>query len=179
MDTVITIYAAGPAVVTGPAVKDALNKFQDITLKFNPNDPQSPVYNFNHNNVPIRDPDILYVIERALAVSDMTGGAFDITTFPLTELWKFNTRSPQQPSETDIQEQLAHVDYQALQVTSGVLRKNHPDVRIDLGGIAKGFAVGEAVKVLQRHNVTSALIDAGGDIYALGLNRGKPWRVGY
>ena len=178
MDTVITIYARGPAAVTGPAVKDALKKFQDVYQKFNPNNPESPVYNFNHNNVPITDPDILYVVDRAMAVSDITQGAFDITTFPLTELWHFNTPSPREPSAADIRAKMNHIGYQTLALTPGELRKDHPAVRIDLGGIAKGFAVAEAVKILQARKITSALIDAGGDIYALGLNGKSPWQVG-
>jgi thiamine biosynthesis lipoprotein len=70
------------------------------------------------------------------------------------------------------------VGRQNLVIRDGKLTKLRTDMAIDLGGIAKGYAAGEALKVLKKEGQTSALIDAGGDIYALGLNNGRPWKIG-
>jgi thiamine biosynthesis lipoprotein len=73
---------------------------------------------------------------------------------------------------------LGKVGYRHLILKNSSLEKNRADVQIDLGGIAKGYALRQAAEVLKREGVTSALIDAGGDVYALGKRGGDLWKVG-
>ena len=118
------------------------------------------------------------LIETADSVSMQSGGAFDITVFPLIKLWGFYEDTQHVPGEEELKRVLEQVDYHNLSVKNGTLYKQHAPVMIDLGGIAKGYAVKEAVRVLKADGISSALIDAGGDIYALGMINGKPWKVG-
>lgn len=178
MDTFVTIHAIGPKQMTSRGVTLAFNRLQEIGVKFNSLDPRSPVYAFNHQGMPISDPEIIHLISLGLKVSKESEGAFDITVAPLVELWGFYQKMARLPKAKEIKQALKKVGYQHLSVKNGKLVKDNKGTRIDLGGIAKGYAISEAVKILKQGGVTSALIDAGGDIYVLGKKGGKPWRIG-
>jgi len=178
MNTYVTIYAVGPEKVTTPAISSALDRMQEIDNKFNSQNPESPIYAFNHQGIPISDPEIVAMVRLALQIAKDTGGAFDITIAPLIELWGFYGDSPRLPEKDAIKDCLSRVGYQHLAINDGTLQKNQAEVRIDLGGIAKGYSVLQAVEVLKREGVSSALINAGGDVYALGKKGRDMWKVG-
>jgi thiamine biosynthesis lipoprotein len=178
MDTVCTIYIPGPKTVL-PVIDKALDRAEEIDKKFNCLNPDSPIYAFNHNNKPIRDPEIVEVAQKALAVARQSDGALDITVYPLVRLWGFfGKQGPRLPSEREIKECLKHVGYKYVAVQNGEVRKLRPDIQIDLGAVAKGYAVDEAAKILKQAKIRSALVDFGGDIYAIGEIRNRPWTVG-
>lgn len=178
MDTYVTIYAVGPKSITSPAINLAMNRMQEIDKKFNSLNPDGPIYAFNHKGIPISDEEILHVVALALEIARESDGLFDITVAPLIEIWGFYGDSPRLPDEQKIRASLAKVDYRLLSLKNGRLEKKNNDVHIDLGGIAKGYAIDQAVKVLKHEGVTSALVDAGGDVYALGKKGRDPWKVG-
>ncbi len=179
MDTYVTIYAVGPKKVTSRAIDLALDRMQEIEAKFNILNPKSPLYAFNHRGEPVSDQEILDVVRLALQVSHESGGAFDITISPLVELWGFYGDSYHLPGEQEIKDCLSGVGYEYLTIVgNGRLEKSRDNIRIDLGGIAKGYSVSQAAKVLRAEGATSALIDAGGDVYALGKKGSKFWNVG-
>lgn len=178
MDTYVTIYAVGPKEITSKAIGLALDRMQEIDVKFNALNPKSPIYAFNHQGTPISDPEILDLIRLALKVSKESNGAFDITVAPLVELWGFYEKAPHLPQDQVIKDCLKNVGYQHLSLNNGKLEKDNEDTRIDLGGIAKGYALSQAVGVLKQNGVTSALIDAGGDVYGLGKKGKNLWKVG-
>jgi thiamine biosynthesis lipoprotein len=178
MDTYVTVYTIGPKSKTLPAINTALDRMQAVDAKFNSRNPSSPVNTFNTQNVPITDHEVLDVVALALQIAKDTDGAFDITVEPLIELWGFYGDSPRLPAPEEIQNCLNQVGYSNLILSENELQKKKADVRIDLGAIAKGYAIGQAAKVLRDHGVTSALIDAGGDVYALGKKAGELWKVG-
>ena len=178
MDTYVTIYAVGPKAITSKAIELALNRMQEIDTKFNSLNPKSPVYAFNHTLDPISDKEIISLIQIALRISEESGGAFDISIAPLAELWGFYSKDYYLPAPQEIKDCLAKVGYQHLLLSNGKLVKDSEGVRIDLGGIAKGYAINEAIKVLKSNGVTSALIDAGGDVYGLGKKGSRLWKVG-
>jgi thiamine biosynthesis lipoprotein len=178
MDTYVTIYALGPRKITVGAIDRALDRMQEVDTKFNSRNPKSLIYAFNHEGKPISDPEIVFVAANALQIARESDGAFDITVAPLIELWGFYGDAPHLPADQEIKACLHRVGYQYLSLADQKLEKTKNDVEIDLGGIAKGYAVGQAAKVLKELGVTSAVIDAGGDVYALGKRGDKPWKVG-
>lgn len=126
-------------------------------------------------------PETLLIIEQAQEFAVLTGGAFDITVGPLLRLWRFADGGGQVPPEESLRAAAALVDFRQIEVDrpagSVFLRKNGAE--IDLGGIAKGFVADRAVEVLRRSGVTSASVDAGGDIRLIGAKPdGSPWRIG-
>ena len=178
MDTFVSVCAVGPKSQTLEPLRLALERMRQINEKFNAFNPKGQIYAFNHLGAPITDAEILGVISIALKVSELSDGAFDITTFPLSELWGFASKKPKVPSEEAIQETLKDIGWRHLILQPDKLVKDRPGVRIGLGGIAKGYAVSEAVKVLKEQGINNALIDAGGHVYALGQRGARPWRIG-
>ncbi len=177
MDTYCTIQVPGGIEVL-TVIEKAFGRIEEIDAKFNALNPESPLYDFNNNNTPIVDEEIIALVQKALDVSKTSEGKFDITIFPLVELWGFYGESPSLPCQEKINDLLEIVGNRNLVIENGQLIKKKEEVKIDLGSIAKGYAIGEAKKVLERAGITSGLIDAGGDIYALGTNYGKPWVIG-
>ncbi len=178
MDTYVTVYAIGPKKKTARIINLSLDRMQEVDTKFNSLNPKSPIYAFNNRNEPISDEEIVQVAALALEIAEASGGDFDITVAPLIELWGFYGESPHLPQEQEIKACLRRIGYKYLSLKNSRLEKIREDVRIDLGGIAKGYAVSQAVKVLREQGVTSALIDAGGDVYALGKKGHDLWKVG-
>jgi FAD:protein FMN transferase len=129
--------------------------------------------------VAVSDP-LFSVIEAAVDISNRSGGVFDITVGPLMKLWGFHDRQPRIPTAGEFAALRPAVNYRnlILDKTTHTIRFARPGVEIDLGGIAKGFAVELAAGVLRRDGL-GGFIDAGGNQYLLGLPPGKSsWTVG-
>jgi thiamine biosynthesis lipoprotein len=120
------------------------------------------------------------VLAAADRISSASNGAFDITVGPLVRLWGFHDKKPHLPTAAELATVRPLVDYRHLLLDAEhqTVRFTHPGVELDLGGIAKGFAVEIAADVLRRKGL-SGFIDAGGNQYLLGTPPGKrAWTVG-
>lgn len=121
----------------------------------------------------------LEVIEDAIKFSNLTDGAFDITCRPLINLWKKAKKEEKAPTEEEIEEAISLVGYQRIILEGNQIRLEKKGMQIDLGGIAKGYAVDKAIEALKKNNIKRALVNAGGDLYALGTDRqGEKWQIG-
>ena len=121
----------------------------------------------------------LEVIEDAIKFSELTDGAFDITCRPLINLWKKAKKEEKVPTEEEIEEAISLVGYQRIILEGNQIRLEKKGMQIDLGGIAKGYAVDKAIEALKKNNIKRALVNAGGDLYALGTDRqGEKWQIG-
>ncbi|MFC1629527.1 FAD:protein FMN transferase [Gemmatimonadota bacterium] len=122
-------------------------------------------------------PDLLRVLERAWTVSELTSGAFDITIKPLLDLFsRLFEQEERAPEPDEIEACLQRVGYRRLTV-EGNLISLPAGSEISLGGIAKGYAIDLAVAALLQEGIDNALVNAGGDLRALGDREGEPWRV--
>lgn len=124
-------------------------------------------------------PETLDVIEKAIYVSEKSGGAFDATAGPLIKLWNFHKKV--KPSDAEIRKNLPLVNYRNIVInrdrSTVFLRKK--GMLLDLGGIAKGYAADLAVEVLRKGSINSGIVAIAGDIRAFGLKPdGKPWNIG-
>ena len=178
MDTYVTIQALGRAQVVDSAIDVAFVRLKEISRKFNHLDSTSPIHAFNTDDVPLTDPEIVEVVRAAIDVSEASGGAFDITVEPLVRLWGFYGDHPAVPEQRQMDSCLRLVGYRNLVVELSRVTKRNPETRIDLGGIAKGYALGEAARVLRAGGVQSGIIDIGGDVFAIGSKGREKWRIG-
>ena len=118
------------------------------------------------------------LIRRALKLSVTTGGAFDITYDSVGDLYDFRERI--RPTEADIEARLDRIDFRFVELDTKKSRVRflRQGVRINLGGIAKGYSVESVIGLLRRAGVEHALASAGGDTRLLGDRGGQPWIVG-
>lgn len=123
--------------------------------------------------------DTCKIIKRAIDFGRFSGGLFDITIVPVLDLWGFETDQARIPLPDELETALSMVDYRRIQILDGCRVVTGPGQRIDLGGIAKGYASEEAARVLENAGVARAMINLGGNIFALGKKKGGvPWKIG-
>lgn len=125
--------------------------------------------------------DTYSVVSRSLELSRLSKGAFDVTVGPLVTLWDIGGEKPEVPSAGDLGEALSHVGYEAVRTVPDVrsVYLETKGMELDLGGIAKGYAADEAVRVLRTRGVRSGIIDLGGNVLVMGTKPGdEPWRIG-
>ena len=123
-------------------------------------------------------PEAAQLLREALALCADTGGALDITIYPVVRAWGFTTGSHQVPSQQELSALLERVDYTQV-VLQGDTLTLPEGVELDLGGVAKGYASDRVADLLREAGADCALLDLGGSIQALGSSPdGDPWRVG-
>ena len=122
--------------------------------------------------------ELFTMIDRSLQLSVASHGAFDITYDSVGYLYDF--RAHKRPTEEQIAERLGAIDYRhvALDRDASTVHFTRPGVRINLGGIAKGYAVQHGADLLRSRGIEHALLNAGGDTRVIGDRRGQPWIVG-
>lgn len=128
---------------------------------------------------PVEAGDELFgLVLRSLDIAVLTRGAFDITYDSVGQHYDF--REGRRPNEETVAEELPLIDYRLVETNrvDGTVKFLQPGVRINLGGIAKGYAVERGIVVLQGYGVRHARVTAGGDTRLLGDRRGQPWMVG-
>ena len=182
MGTVVeTVVMAKDAASARTGIDAAYNEMSRLSAMMNHYDAGSVVTAINESagarsiRVP---PELLEVLSMAQAVSGRTGGAFDVTVGALRG-WRFRPGEERLPPAKEIAAQRALVDYRQLMIdarqsTAFLARSG---MRIDLGGIAKLYIVRAGLRMLARHGIERAMINAGGDVGATG-GPGAPWRVG-
>ncbi len=128
------------------------------------------------------DPATLAVLRKARDLSLRSGGLFDPGIGALIELWGFHSEdrpAGPPPAETAIARLLArHPSLADLVIEDHRLRSTNPALRIDLGGFAKGYAVDLAVERLRELGIRNAIVNAGGDLRAIGRHGERAWRIG-
>lgn len=124
-------------------------------------------------------PDTLYVLCEAGKFWRASDGAFDVTVGPLIDLWGFTDKKYRLPDKSKIAEALKSVGFGKIIIDekNNMVKFTVRGLKLDLGAIAKGYAVDCAVKKIKQAGINSCLINAGGDIYCLGDKFGRPWRV--
>ncbi|MFH1413228.1 MAG: FAD:protein FMN transferase [Candidatus Omnitrophota bacterium] len=155
---------------------DAIKKVERLLSKYNPD---SEVSKLNLEGQLYASAQTFYIIKRAKEFQRLTNGAFDITVGPLLDLWGFTEKKYRLPKAEEIQKALELIgsDKIVLNQSDNMVKFMLLGMKIDLGAIAKGYAIDYAVEELKKRGITSCLINAGGDIYCLGGKFGKPWRV--
>ncbi len=130
------------------------------------------------------DPLVCEVVEAAKLMGDRSDGVFDITILPLLKAYGFrNNRSnlTRIPEPEQVAELLSKINYRQIFVDNEkqLIGLESSGAQIDLGGIAKGYAVDRAVYILRSHGIQKAIINAGGDIFAIGAPNGEEgWHIG-
>ena len=176
MDTVMSLTAYGSHA--REALDSASAEIQRLDKLFSISSETGDIYRVNRDGEGDLSEDTRSLLASALEYGKDTNGIFDCTIEPVMEAWGFTTKNYRIPSDSELAELLSHVD--ASTVT---LSGNHvtlpEDVKLDLGGIAKGFTSARVMEVFKNSGVTSGIISLGGNVQTLGTKPdGKLWRVG-
>ncbi|HEX3147875.1 MAG TPA: FAD:protein FMN transferase [Gemmataceae bacterium] len=124
--------------------------------------------------------DLFFVLEKGQEVAALSDGAFDMTVGPIVRLWRQARKDRVLPDKEVLAEALQRVGYKHMELDAKARTVNLKvaGMQLDLGGIAKGFAADEGIKVLEKRGITSALVAASGDIAVSAPPPGKPgWRI--
>jgi thiamine biosynthesis lipoprotein len=185
MDTSLDITIQGRSKDQAKADVDAAvalaREIESHTSRFKQ---ESDVYKINANAgvAPVKvNADTMYLVGKSVEYGAKTGGAFDITVAPLVGLWGFYDQKYRIPSQEEISGALPLVDYRKIAVdqAGGTVMLPVKGMQIDMGGVAKGYAVEQMYNLLKQRGVKSALINFGGCVGALGRRAdGKQWVVG-
>ncbi|MGB2247721.1 MAG: FAD:protein FMN transferase [Alcanivorax sediminis] len=119
------------------------------------------------------------VLKAAFSLSEMTGGAYDVTVGPLVNLWGFGPESDrfEPPQADEIEAARRRVGWQSL-LLDGPRLLQPGEVYVDLSSIAKGFAVDKVAELMDKHGLKSWLVEVGGELRARGTKPyGQPWRI--
>ena len=161
------------------AIREAFLAIRKVDKLMSLYQPDSEVSRLNEQGENQLSPETIQVIQQAIKFAEMTEGVFDITCRPLINLWKKAKKEQKIPSPEEIERARKLVDYRKIILKGNLVKLPEPGMKIDLGGIAKGYAVDKAIEVLKTKGVRRALVNAGGDLYVLGTpGWGKKWTVG-
>lgn len=136
------------------------------------------------NNAPINgfkpDPLVLDLLESALSIAEFSDGLFDPSIGALVNLWGIGTEHAAVPGDDELNKALGTVDFRKIKIDQdGVVSLMEDGMKIDLGGIAKGYAADRVREYLVSQGVTSAIINLGGNVLLCGSKpSGEPWRIG-
>ena len=172
MDTYMTLTAYGENAKE--AVEAGIAEIQRLDALLSTGDANSEVAQINQNGGGTLSEDTDYLVKRALAIYQSTQGAFDISIYPVMQLWGFTTGDFAVPPKEDLDAKLALVNAGRISLTedNGVSSITLPEgMEIDLGGIAKGYTSGRVMEVMKRYGIESAVINLGGNAHVLGSER--------
>lgn len=175
-DTVVTITAYAPQ----ETVDAALRVSMDYEAVFSKTVKDSDIWRLNHaDGKPVEvDPETVSLLRLAIAVSEQSGGAFDVTIAPVSNLWDFTAETPSLPDPDELKAAAARVDYRNILIDGNVVTLKN-GAEIDLGGIAKGYIADRVAAYLRENGVTSACINMGGNIVTVGTKPdGSKWTIG-
>ena len=175
MDTVMTVSAPEADSALLDACEREIFRLERL---FSVTDPDSEISILNRDGRAALSPDTERVLSYALDAARLTGGALDVTLYPVVKAWGFTTGEYRVPSDEEIAALLTYVGWTQVELTDG--EATLPEgAQVDLGALAKGYASDALADILIRGGVTSALIDLGGNIYCLGSKPdGSFWRIG-
>jgi FAD:protein FMN transferase len=159
------------------AVMSEMRRIDELMSHYKPESELSQI-NARANSEPVEvDKELFDLIKLSTYYSQLTEGAFDITTASVGSLYDF--RNHIRPTEEQIKAALPAINWRNIQFDEAhhSVRFMHPGMRIDLGGIGKGYAVDRCIDILKARGITHALVTAGGDSRIVGDRFGRPWLV--
>ena len=177
MDTLmkLTLYGENAQAAAEPA-KERIRELEGL---LSTTDENSEIYAANHSGgAPVAlSGDTAALLDRALQLCRRTDGALDVTIYPVVRAWGFTTGGGRVPDRAELDGLLERVDYARVALSGSTLTLPE-GMELDLGAVAKGYTGDVLMALLEEAGVTSAIVELGGNVQALGSKPdGSPWRV--
>ena len=199
MGTIVEITVSGNELKTKDAADKAFKKIEELEKLLSVYRPDSEISILNCTGKVNPSPEFMEVMKESIKAGDATEGAFDVTVAPIVNLWGFGPpinksvkvsrlnggQAPSQsikvqkskvPDEKEIKKALTLVNYKNIVIDekNNLIYFKKKGMQVNLGGIAKGYAVDKAIEVLKKEGIKKAIVNAGGNLYAMGTT----WRIG-
>ena len=176
MDTVMSFTAYGPKAEE--AVDAAMKEIERLDALLSTGNESSEISQLNAAGSFLISEDTLKLLEEAESIRQSTGGLFDVTVYPLMQLWGFPTGDYRVPTQEEISSTLSLVDAAQIQIEGAQVTLGSGQ-QVDLGGIAKGYASDRVMELYREYGVTSGMVSLGGNIETLGTKPdGTDWKIG-
>ena len=181
MGTMVNLTIVGADQATAQAaIETTLNRMTVLATQLSRHQPHSQLSRLNQTGILVdANQPLLELLAQAHQLSDLSGGAFDITVKPLVDLYQQYQPSKTLPPAIEIEQILELINYRQIQVEGRQVAFQQPDMAITLDGIAKGYIVDAGVAVLKQAGFNQVLVEAGGDLAAAGQKLAETlWRIG-
>lgn len=178
MDTYMTVTAYGNQAQT--AVDEAAAEIERLDALLSTGSETSEISKLNQSGSATLSEDAGYLVKRALELNKETDGVFDIAIYPVMEEWGFPTQNYQVPDDATLQSllQLCDVSQISYDEDSRDISFGQEGMKIDLGGIAKGYTSSRIMEIYKENGISNGLVNLGGNVQALGTKTdGSKWRV--
>lgn len=165
----IVLYSSD-SLMAHKSASASFSRLDDLNAVFSDYDLESEVNGLHAKYEPLVwteiSEDLYRVVKYAFEVSEKSNGAFDVSIGPLSKLWRKAIRHQKLPSAEEIIRAKEKVNYHSINISnvSTHIQYDNPNIRMDFGGIAKGYALDQMAEVLYRNGIVAFLIDGGGDI---------------
>ena len=178
MDTYMTLTAYGANAQA--AVDAASAEITRIENMVSTGIDTSEIAKLNKTGSATLSKDAAYLVQRSLEIYDSTGGAFEISIYPIMQAWGFTTQNYRIPKKSELKSLLKKVDSKQIQFSedSGKISFGKKGMEIDLGGIAKGYTSGRIMDIFREQGIQSGVVSLGGNVQVMGSKTdGSLWRV--
>lgn len=180
----LTVYSEDKAAAN-KAAREAFDRIAEFDRIMSDYNPESELRQLCDNAKPGEavkvSEELFFILEESQKVSEKSNGAFDVTVGPVVRLWRRARRQNELPDADRLHEAMKAVGYQKVKLdkTARSVTLTHPGMRLDLGGIGKGYAGDAALEVFKKHNLPHAMIAVAGDVVLGDAPPGQAgWRVG-
>lgn len=176
MDTYMKLTAYGENAET--AVKQSQKKIEELDRLLSAEQSDSEIYKLNKNRSISPSADTLSLLKKAIEYSEMTGGSFNPTLHPITELWGFTTKKYRVPEKSEIDKLLPYAVTDNVIIYDNSIELKNSETEVDLGGIAKGYTSSKIAEIFIENGVKSGIINLGGNVRTIGTKPdGSEWNV--
>lgn len=164
----------------GKDLQEAINQELDrLNLIFSHYEPASTISKINRNEPVKHEPEFITCFNRAMEISAITGGAFDITAGPLINAWGFGPEERANMTPETIDSLKTFTGYQKIRIEDGQIVKENPAMQLNMSAIAKGYTCDLVGDFLAGKGCQNYMVDIGGEVVAKGENdKGKVWTIG-
>lgn len=175
-----TMYHFAYESPQGKDLQDEIQKkLNGYNSMFSTYDKESVISKINNNEKVKLTPEFITCFNRAMEISKITGGAFDITAGPMVNAWGFGPEDRKKMTQERVDSLLEITGYQKIKLEDGKITKENPHMKLDMSAIAKGYSCDLIGEFLSGKGCENYMIDIGGEIVTKGKNeKGKIWAIG-
>ena len=175
-----TIYSIAYESPNGVDFQEQITeKFNEYNLMFSTYEKESIISKINNNQPTELSDEFIICYNKAVEVSEITNGAFDITAGAMVNAWGFGPEEKKKMTQEKVDSLIQITGFQKIKLENGQIIKENPNIKIDMSAIAKGYTSDLIGNFLAEKGCKNYMVEIGGEVAAKGINeRGKTWTIG-